>query len=158
MNEPEKPGLLDKIIEAGSKGGWALALIVGLAGIALAALAIYTRPDVPIVGQPPATNQNVVQELAVEPPLATAYDICLDPSSKFAHFVNDDHYEGQLLQNEGQVNAVRYHLFFRMNPQLDVIIEETRAGQSLPLRMDPNLEQFRKCVGGKKVEEVRPTQ
>lgn len=59
-NNPNKPSLLDKIIEAGGKGGWALALIVGLAGIALAALAIYTRPDVPVIGSPPATTEEKV--------------------------------------------------------------------------------------------------
>lgn len=80
MNEPVKPSVLDKIIEAGSKGGWALALIVGLAGIALAALAIYTRPDVPIVGTPPATTELKVVAATGEEGFKV-YEFCDDPST-----------------------------------------------------------------------------
>lgn len=130
-----------------------IATIVILTTLVVALLG-YTRP----LGVIPATNQTIVHELATTPPLATATDICLDPASTFAHFVVDDHYEADLAQNEGQVNAVRYHLFFRLNPELDVIIEESRTGTLIAQRTDPNTPEFRACVAKKKVVEVRPQQ
>ena len=132
------------------------AAVIGII-VSQVAIGFYVLGGQP-AGNLPGTTQHITQELATTPPLATAYDICLDPDSEFAHYTVDDHYEGQLSENTGQLNAVRYHLFFRMNPELDVVIEEARAGQITTLRTDPNTDAFRSCVAHKKVTEVRPTQ
>lgn len=128
-------------------------MTIAAAGVAVGAVLAFVGIDGKGNEPPPPP-----QILEVAPPLATALDICLDPASTFAHIKQDDHYEGQLVQNAGQLNQVRYHLFFRDNLALDIVIEETRAGQAAVVRTDPNTQQFLTCVAGKDVEEVNQTQ
>lgn len=131
-------------------------LLAILAVLALMYLKAPAAVGLPLPGD--RTTRHITQALEVTPPLATAYDICQDPSSRFAHFKQDDHFEADLAQNAGQLKEVRYHLFFRADPRLSVIIEEARAGQRAETRTDPNTAQFQACVATKRVEEVTPRQ
>ena len=131
-------------------GGGLLAAIAFVLGGAVGDSTDFVNPPQPV---------NEVVALAVAPPLKTAFDICNQEASTFARFPLDGHYEGQLTVNPGQLNQVRYHLFFREDLRLDVVIEESRAGEPTIPRPDPNTQQFLDCVLKEKtVKEVIPTQ
>lgn len=138
---------------------WRGTVLFALAAVALTVVLFYARAPQNVPYVPDVDGKRfVTQELDVPPPLATAYDICVAPDSRFAHFPLDGHFEADLVQNAGQLNEVKYHLFWQVSRQLSIIIEESRAGQQTMKRTDPHTEQFDNCVRTKKVEEVVPRQ
>lgn len=155
------------------KESWLLALMAIIVSFTVAVLAARATERNVIIGYPAEHTTTVVQDLAVTPPLATAYDICQDSTTPWgtvdqsgkqvtvdgfqvAHIKQDDHYEGQLVQNQGQANQVAYHLFWRPDVTLAVVIEEARQGQATINRTDPHLAQFDNCVQTHKIIEVSP--